>query len=149
MQVSDFVLKRAFNESTVLQRWCCCLAVFWTGCLTILEMAVDDRRCPQYLFHFGAISVDFIMWSLCFTKLIELSLGFLSGDHAFTNSFNEAVSLGIIVMRSWWKVGCRQGTPIRHWSLQRSWLPLLWDQWEGQGVGSCFLFHLAWEHINL
>ena len=39
--------------------------------------------------HFGAISVDFIMWSLCFTKLIELSLGFLSGDHAFAYSFNE------------------------------------------------------------
>ena len=68
-------------------------------CLTILEMAVDDCRCPHSLVHFGAISVDFIMWSLCFTKLIELSLGFLSGDHAFTYSFNEVVSLGIIVMR--------------------------------------------------
>ena len=52
------------------------------GCLTILEMAVDDRRCPHTPVHFGAISVDFIMWS---------------------------VSLGIIVMRSWWKVGCPQG----------------------------------------
>ena len=79
------------------------------GCLTILEMAVDDRRCPHFLIHFGAISVGF-MWSLCFTKLIELSLGFLSGDHAFTYSFNEVVSLGIIVMRSWCKVGCHQGT---------------------------------------
>ena len=38
------------------------------GCLTILEMAVDDRRCPHSLVHFGAISVDFI------TKHIELSL---------------------------------------------------------------------------
>ena len=65
------------------------------GCLTILEMAVDDRRCPHSLVHFGAISVDFIMWSLCFTKLVELSLGFLSRDHAFTYSFNEVVSLGI------------------------------------------------------
>ena len=45
----------------------------------------------------------------CFTKLIELSLGFLSGDHAFTYSFNEVVSLGNIVMRSWWKIGCPQG----------------------------------------
>ena len=79
------------------------------GCLTILEMAIDDRRCPHSLVHFGVISVDFIMWSLCFTKLIELSLGFLSGDHAFTYSFNEVVSLGIISMRSWWKVGCPQG----------------------------------------
>ena len=24
------------------------------GCLTILEMAIDDRRCPHFLFHFGA-----------------------------------------------------------------------------------------------
>ena len=30
------------------------------GCLTILEMAVDDRRCPHSLIHFGAISVDFM-----------------------------------------------------------------------------------------
>ena len=78
------------------------------GCLTILEMTVDDCRCPHSLVHFGAI-VDFIMWSLCFTKLVELSLGFLSRDHAFTYSFNEIVSLWIIVMRSWWKVGCSQG----------------------------------------
>ena len=48
------------------------------GCLTILEMAVDDRRFPHSLVHFGAISVDFIMWSLCFTILIKLRLGFLS-----------------------------------------------------------------------
>ena len=79
------------------------------GCLTILEMAVDDRRCPHFLVHFGAISVDFVMWSFCSTILIELSLGFLSGDRAFTYSFNEVVSLGIIVVRSWWKVGCPQG----------------------------------------
>ena len=31
------------------------------GCLAILEMAVDDRRCPHSLIHFGAISVDWIM----------------------------------------------------------------------------------------
>ena len=36
-----------------------------------------------------------------------------------------------------------------HWCLQRSWLPLLWDQWEGPVVGSCLLFHLAYQHINL
>ena len=79
------------------------------GCLTNLEMAVDERRCPHSLVHFGAISVDFIMWSLCIMTLIELSLRFLSGDHAFTYSFNVVVSLGIIVVRSWWKVGCPQG----------------------------------------
>ena len=75
----------------------------------LMEMAVDDCRCPHSLVYFGAISVDFIMWSLCFTKLIELTLGFLSRDHAFTYSFNEVVSLGILIMRSWWKVGCPQG----------------------------------------
>ena len=68
------------------------------GCLTILEMAVDDCRCPHSLVYFGAISVNFIMWSLCFMKLIELSLGFLSRDHAFTYSFNEVVSLGIVII---------------------------------------------------
>ena len=72
-------------------------------------MAVDDRRCPHSLVHFGAISVDFIVWSLCFTILIELRLGLLSGDHAFAHSFNEVVSLGIVIMRSWWKVGCPKG----------------------------------------
>ena len=61
------------------------------GCLTILEMGVDDRRCPHFLIHFGAISVDFIIWSLCFTILIELSLGFLSGDHAFTSSMRSCL----------------------------------------------------------
>ena len=79
------------------------------GVSTILEMVVDDRRCPHFLVNFGAINVDFIMWSLCFTILIELSLGFSSGDHAFIYSFSEVVSLGIIVVRSWWKVGCPQG----------------------------------------
>ena len=80
------------------------------GCLTILEIAVDDRRCPHPLVHFGAISVYFIMWSLCFTVLIELSLGFLSGDHILAYSFSEVVSLGIEIVRSWWKIGCPQGT---------------------------------------
>ena len=79
------------------------------GCLTILEMGVDDRHCPHSLVHFGAISVDLIMRSLHFMILTELSLGFLSGDHAFTYSFNEVVSPGIIIVRSWWKVVCPQG----------------------------------------
>ena len=79
------------------------------GCLTILEMAVDDHCCPHSLIHFGAISLYFIMWSLCFMILIELSLGLLSGDHTFAYSFNEVVSLGIVTVRSWWKVGCPQG----------------------------------------
>ena len=71
-------------------------------------MAVDDRCCPHSLIHFGAISVCFIMWSSCFVILIELSLGFLSGDHTFAYFFNEVVSLGIIIVHSWWKVGCPQ-----------------------------------------
>ena len=88
---------------------------FWqlaAGCLTILEMAVDDHCCPHFLVHFGAISVYFIMLSLCFTILIELSLGFLSGDDTFAYSFNEVVSLGIVIVRFWWKVGCPQGDLI-------------------------------------
>ena len=31
------------------------------GCLTVLEMVVDDRRCPYSLIHLGAINVNFIM----------------------------------------------------------------------------------------
>ena len=79
------------------------------GCLTILEVAVDVRRFPHSLIHFGAISINFFMWVLCFTIFIEFSLGFLSGDHAFAHSFNEFVSLGIIIVHSWWKAGCPQG----------------------------------------
>ena len=33
------------------------------GCLTILEMAVDNCRCSHSLIHFGAISEDFVVWS--------------------------------------------------------------------------------------
>ena len=33
------------------------------GCLTILEMAVDDCHCPHSLIHFGVINVDIAMWS--------------------------------------------------------------------------------------
>ena len=78
------------------------------GCLTILEMAVDDCCCPHSLVHLGAISVDFIMRSLHFTILTDLSLGFLFGDHMFAYSFIEVVSPGIVIARSWWK-GCPQG----------------------------------------
>ena len=62
------------------------------------------------LFHsFWSHRCKFIMWSLCFTILIEFSLGFFSGDHTFAHSSNEVVSLGIVIMRSWWKAGCTQG----------------------------------------
>ena len=89
------------------------------GCLTFLEMALDDRCCPHSLVHFGAISVNFIMWSLWLMILIELGLDFLYGDHTFAYSF---------LVGSWVSLG---GRPIRHWYLQRSSLPLPWDQWQG------------------
>ena len=79
------------------------------GCLTILETAVDDRRCHYSLVHLGAISVNIIMRSLRFMILTELDLGFLSGNHAFAYSFNGVGSPGIVIMRSWWKVECPQG----------------------------------------
>ena len=119
------------------------------GCLTILEMTIDDRCCPHSLVHFGAIGLNFIMWSLCFMILIELSLSFWSGDHTFAYSFNEVVYLWIIIVRSWWIAWCPQGADqfsIDLWP----WLPLLWDQQGGLGVGSCLLCHLACRgHINL
>ena len=93
--------KMVLLSGSLLDSWRQVVSPFWKWWLM--------TAAAPTLVHFGAISVDFIMWSLCFTKLIELSLGFLSGDHAFTYSFNEVVSLGIIVMRSWWKVGCPQG----------------------------------------
>ena len=84
------------------------------GCLAILEMVVDDCCCPRSLLHFGAISVDIIMGSLRFMILTELSLGFLSGDHAFAYSFNEVVSWDsnrAFLVESWVSPG---GRPIRH-----------------------------------
>ena len=90
-------------------------------CPTIQEMAVDHCCYPHSLVHIGTISIEFIMWSLGFMILIEFSLGFLSGDHTFADCFNEAVSLGIIIVESWVLSGVR---PIRLWSLQRPWLPL-------------------------
>ena len=113
------------------------------GCLTILEIAVDERRCPHSFINFGAISVDFIMWSLCFTMLIELSLGFLSGDHAFNYSFNEVVSLGIIVVRSWWKVGCPQGADQFGIDLCRG-HGLLYFETNGRGRGSSHASSSIW-----
>ena len=93
--------KMVLLSGSLLDSWRQVVSPFW-------KWRLMTAAAPT-LVHFGAISVDFIMWSLCFTILIELSLGFLSGDHAFTYSFNEIVSLGIIVVRSWWKVGCPQG----------------------------------------
>ena len=108
------------------------------GCLTILEMAVDDHRCPHSLVHFEAI-----MWSLFFTILIELNLDFLSGDHAFTYSFNEVVSLGIIVVRSWWKVGCPQGADQFGIDLC-SGHGFLYFETNGRGRGSGHAFSSIW-----
>ena len=42
-----------------------------------------------------------------------------------------------------------RGTQILHRSLQRSWLPLVSDQWVGLRVGSCLLFRLAQEDTDL
>ena len=69
-------------------------------------MAFDYHHCPHSLINFGAINVSFIMWSLCFTILIEFSLGFLSGDQTFAHSFHEVVLLGMVIVHSWWKAGC-------------------------------------------
>ena len=89
------------------------------SCLTIQEMAVDDCRCPHSLVHFGAISIDFITWSSSFMILIELSLGFMYGDHTFAHSFNEVVSLRIIIVCSRWKAGYNQGADRFDFDLRR------------------------------
>ena len=86
-------------------------AIVWQS-LDSWQQAVSPSRkwwlmaaAAPTLIHFGAICVNFIMWSLCFMILIELSLGFFSGDHTFAHSFNEVVSLGIVNLRSWCKAG--------------------------------------------
>ena len=144
---------RTLNQSRLIHRDGCSLsckdgAVVWqsseqlaAGCLTILEMSVDDCRCPHSLIHFGAISVNFIMWSLCFTILTEFSLGFLWLQWGRVSWDRNRVFL----VESWVSPGSRR---IRHWSLQRPWLLLPWDQWQGSEVGSCLLSYLAGMQIS-
>ena len=110
--------KMVLLSGSLLDSWRQVVSPFW-------KWRLMTTAAPT-LVIFGAIGVDFIIWSLCFTILIEISLCIFSGDHTFTYSFNEVVSLWIIVVRSWWEVGCPQGgRSIRHCSMQRSWLPLL------------------------
>ena len=111
------------------------------GYLTILEMAVDDRRSPHSLINFGAIDVDFITWSLRFMILIELSPGFLSWDHTFAYPFHEFVSFGIVIVRSWWKVGCPQGQTNSGLISAEVMASCTLRPTEGAGVGSCPLYH--------
>ena len=106
-------------------------------------MAVDDCRWNHSLIHFSAISVDFIMSSLCFTILIEPSLGFLSGDRTFAYSFNEIMSLGIVIMRSWWRVGCPQGADQFGIDLFRG-HGFLYFETNGRGWGSCHASTPIW-----
>ena len=49
------------------------------SCLTILEMAADDHCCPTLSRLSWIRRVDFVMWSLPVTILIEFGLGFMSG----------------------------------------------------------------------
>ena len=91
-------------------------AVIWesfgqlaTSRLTILKMAIDDRCCPHSLINLRSISVDFTMLSLSIVILAEFGPIIFSCDHAFTHSFNEAVSLEIVFMCSRWKAWYLQG----------------------------------------
>ena len=49
------------------------------------------------------------MWSLSIMILSEFGLSLFSCDHTFAHPFNEAVSLRIVFMCSWWKGWCLQG----------------------------------------
>ena len=82
------------------------LGSWWQVVSPFLKWQLMITAAPHSLIHFGAISVNFIMWSVCFTILIEFSLGFLYGDHTFAYSFNETVSLVVVIVRSWWKSVC-------------------------------------------
>ena len=68
----------AHSRSEHMQRWCCFLAVFWSWrrvASPFWKLRLMTAVAPT-LIHFGAISVEFIMRSLRFTILIELSQGF-------------------------------------------------------------------------
>ena len=111
--------------------------------LTILEMAVNDHCCPHSLINLRSVSVDFIMWSLSIAILSEFGLSLLFCDHTFAHTFNEALSLDHIHVFLVERLVSSGGRPFLHQSLQRSRLPLLWDQWVLPGVRSSLLFHLA------
>ena len=128
-------------------------AVIWeffgqlaASCLTLWEMVVDDHCCPNSLIYIGSVCVGFTMWPLI---LFESNLCFLSNDHTFAHSNNEAVSrwvkIHVYLVGSWFSF---KGKSNQYSSLQRPQLPLPWDQQDMLEVGSCLLSHLAWEHIN-
>ena len=77
--------------------------------LTILKMAVDDCCCPHSLINLRSINVDFIMLSWSFVILVAFGPSLFSCYHAFTHSFNEAVSLRILFMCSRRKAWYLQG----------------------------------------
>ena len=52
--------------------------------LTILEMAVDDRCCPNPLVNLRSISVDFIVWS--YTRGMWLQWGTIYGRYIMIDS---------------------------------------------------------------
>ena len=53
------------------------------GCLTILEMTVDNRCCPHPLINLRSVGVDFIMWSLSIRIFSEFGLSLFFSDHEF------------------------------------------------------------------
>ena len=79
------------------------------GSLTILEMAVDDRRCPHSLIHFGAICVNFIVWSLCFIMFLlwgqwqGLEVGSYLLSYLVQNAPNASLNPEL-----WMLSGCRK-----------------------------------------
>ena len=93
------------------------VAVVWqsfgqvvAGCLTILEMAVDDCCCPYFSFNLETK----VLTSLCDHRVSQycLNLAWASGLEIMQlfNSFNKVVSVRIVIVCSWWKIGCPQGT---------------------------------------
>ena len=115
------------------------------GCLTILEMAVDDYRFFHPLVHLGPVGVHFITRSLSLTIRTDFFGLLVRWSHICSLLQWGCVSMYHICAflgGSWVSSGYRS---IRHRSLQRPWLPLPWEQPDVSGVGSCLLFHLAWD----
>ena len=129
-------------------------AVIWeslrqaVASLTILDLVVGDHCCTHSLFYLGSVCIDFIMWSLSDTILIEFDLGFLSGNFCFLLQWGCVLSGHIHVFPVVSLVSLR-GKSIQHCSPQMPWLSLPWDQQDALGAGTCLLAHLACEHTDL
>ena len=133
------------------QKWYCYLGVFWRAGSKSSHHSGNDGwwpLLPHSLVNLRSFSVDLIMWSLSIAIhwIWPEPLGLWS---CFVHPFNEAMYLQILLVFQVESLVSSGGRPFLHQSLQRSWLPLPWDQWVVPGFWSFCLFYLASEDLDL